>query len=489
VAVWSQSLAQPDRKTRGLIESCAEKKSMKSACPSLAVLGTGSDVGKTTINAGICRILRRGGRRPVPFKAQNMSNNAAPALLPVGQEGWGEVGTATALQAEACGVLPVCEMNPLLLKSGGKRESDGAFLCSVVVNGKQIAVEDYGALGRRTDELRALVLQAHAQLVERTDADVVIVEGAGSCTELNLMERDIVNIPLVRQLGCPWLLVADIDKGGVFAQIVGTKACVEESDWALCCGVIVNRLRGEAKYFEPGPQMIQKMVRKPVFVVPWLDGCHLPDEDGMGLERRLAEQQQRQSTHGKEGHGDGNSALPLVIVVVYPHIAITSDLLPLDVDPLIRVEWRRVPPAVPASAAAAASAVAAAAGTPAAMASVVGKVEVEVEVEQQQPQPQQRVDCVILPGSKMTRCDLAYLSESGWFDWLRAYAGAGGRIVGVCGGYQMLGTYVHDPLAVEGDTTGSSAGCIWRRAVKKDSQTRQMGSRKHTKSTQRQGKN
>jgi adenosylcobyric acid synthase len=135
-------------------------------------------------------------------------------------------------------------MNPLLLKSGGRRESTGEYLCSVVVRGKHLCTEDYGALGNRTEELRSLILDAHHRLGEQTDAQIVVIEGAGSCTELNLMDRDVVNLPLVRQLNCPWLLVANIDPGGVFAQIVGTKACVSERDWELCAGIVVNKLRG-----------------------------------------------------------------------------------------------------------------------------------------------------------------------------------------------------------------------------------------------------
>lgn len=218
-----------------------------------------------------------------PFKAQNMSNNASAALLPhpdrrerlyksfkkaVGgsihlepsknqaKQGYGEIGTAQALQAEACRLVPLVEMNPVLLKSGG-RKKNGEYLCSVVVLGKQIITETYGDLAKRTTSLRKMVIESHQALAEETNAEVVVLEGAGSCTELNLIERDIVNLPLVRELGCHWLLVANIDSGGVFAQIVGTKMCVSERDWSLCVGVIVNKLRGESKYFEPGPKILE----------------------------------------------------------------------------------------------------------------------------------------------------------------------------------------------------------------------------------------
>lgn len=250
-------------------------------CKSLAILGTMSDAGKSIMTAGLCRVLANHGMKVAPFKGQNMSNNASPALLPdaprrrtlyksfkkaVGGEfpetngkkstGYGEIGTAQSLQAEACRVVPRVEMNPVLLKSGGQNEK-GEYMCSVFVLGQQVVRETYGDLGNRTTELRTMVLESHQALAEATGCDVILMEGAGSCSELNLMERDIVNLPLVRALQCPWLLVANIDCGGVFAQIVGTKMCVSKRDWSLCVGIIVNKLRGEAKYFEPGPKMIE----------------------------------------------------------------------------------------------------------------------------------------------------------------------------------------------------------------------------------------
>lgn len=282
--------------------------------PTLAVLGTMSDAGKSTITAGLCRVLRNGGIRPAPFKAQNMSNNAYPALIPLSSsssgENWkdemktgrrssyGEIGVAQAVQARACRLPPTVHMNPVLLKSGGTRrrprpirrrsasggnkdnedsssssadadEHDVEYLCTVVVLGRTLAVETFGELGQRRDTLLELVLRAHDDLIRHASADVVVMEGAGSCTELNLMSRDIVNLPLVRALQnrggggrcCKWLLVANIDCGGVFAQIVGTKACLPAEDWDHCVGIVINKLRGESKYFEPGPKMIEVRVR------------------------------------------------------------------------------------------------------------------------------------------------------------------------------------------------------------------------------------
>lgn len=362
-----------------------------------------------------------------------MSNNASPALLPeknrkrrlyrtfqaaVGgnfpppseeqpDTGYGEIGTAQSLQAEACRLVPMVEMNPVLLKSGGQNES-GEYLCSVFVLGKQVARETYGELGGRTTDLRAMVLESHEALAEATDCDVILMEGAGSCTELNLIDRDIVNLPLVRALGCPWLLVANIDCGGVFAQIVGTQLCVSKRDWSLCAGIIVNKLRGEPKYFEPGPKMIEDMVGKPVFVVPFLQDLHLPEEDGIGLERRLA--WEASGNHHPEEIANEIDKKPIVVVVAYPHTAISDDVCPLEADQRFRVQWRR----------------------------------------RHLPRPYPHTTSVILPGSRLTRKDLKWLHDSGWSTFLRKHVAAGGCILGLCGGYQMLGWSVDDPNGVEG---------------------------------------
>ncbi len=433
---------------------------------SIAILGTGSDVGKTLIASGICRILRNHGVKVAPFKAQNMSNNAQPALISNNdlvdsirtshsnssnssnsnehtiiitnhnhghndmnqqnqhqQKSWGEIGTAQAMQAEACQILPRVEMNPILLKSGGRRESDGAYLCNVIVLGKSLVIEDYGQLGKRTNTLMDLVLKAHQRLIDLTSSQVIVIEGAGSCTELNLMERDVVNLPLVRKLHCPWILVANIDPGGVFAQIVGTKACVSDEDWDLCVGVIVNQLRGEVKYFEPGPQMIEEMVGKPVFVVPYLYNLNLPEEDGLGVERRLANEKQLDDNDnddsGSSNKGSSCSKKKRIVVLSYPHIAITSDFTPLENDQRFSVEWRRY----------------------------------------QIPKDTfPTISCVILPGSRLTRSDLEWMkNETKWVPYLENFVKLGGTLIGICGGYQMLGWSVKDTEGVEG-SPGVSIG-------------------------------
>lgn len=419
------------------MSSSHRRKRASEPCKSIAVLGTMSDAGKSTIAAGICRLLSNHGTRVAPFKGQNMSNNAAPALIPerdrrdplykafeqvtgetsnslhasskAEERGYGEIGTAQALQAEACRLVPRVEMNPLLLKSGG-RNANGESLCSVVVLGKQLVRETYGDLGKRTGPMKQMILLSHQALAEATDADAIVLEGAGSCTELNLASRDVVNLPLVRALECRWILVANIDCGGVFAQIVGTKAVLSKEDWDACAGIIVNKLRGQAKYFEPGPSMLEEMVGKPIFVVPFLYSLNLPEEDGLGIERRLAWE-----TNGAMVNHTGPNIntpkllkKPIVVVVAYPHTAIADDLCPLEGDPRFNVQWRRR--RIPAHG---------------------------------------EVTAIILPGSRLTQLDLKWLHDSGWAKFIQYHAAAGGVVLGICGGYQILGSAVDDPDNVE----------------------------------------
>lgn len=296
-------------------------------------------------------------------------------------------------------------MNPVLLKSGGQA-ANGNYLCSLLVNGSHVATEEYGSLAERTTSLRQAVSQAHAKLAARVDW--IVIEGAGSCTELNLMDRDIVNLPLIRDLDCPWLLVADIDRGGVFAQIIGTQACVSEHDWEMCCGVVVNRLRGDPVYFEPGPRILEERIGKPVFVVPWLYDLNIPEEDGLSTERKVDNEED-------DIAGLKASGLSTVVVVAYPYLAIDSDFLPLEQDPRIGVVWCR------------------------------------------KTIPSRHPDVIVLPGSRLTRADLEWLHATGWSSWIQKHARDGGRIVGICGGYQMLGRTVHDFAGVEGPV-GSTDG-------------------------------
>lgn len=205
--------------------------------------------------------------------------------------------------------------------------------------------------------------------------------------------------------------MANIDSGGAFAQIVGTKMCVSERDWDLCVGVIVNKLRGDVKNFEPGKTMLERMVGKPIFVVPFLQDLNLPEEDGLGIERRLEWEKTGSKTASE--NGNGSSKKPVVVVVAYPHTAIADDLCPLEQDARFHVEWRR----------------------------------------KRVPKPYPATTAVILPGSRLTNVDLKWLQDSGWADFIRRHAAAGGSVLGICGGYQMLGSTVKDPTATEGSVS------------------------------------
>jgi adenosylcobyric acid synthase len=291
-------------------------------------------------------------------------------------------------------------MNPLLLKSGGI--VDGTPRVQVVHQGRVVANEPWASYQERHAALLPAVLAAYHDLAELTKARVILLEGAGSCVELNLMARDIVNLPLVRALGCKWLLVCDIDRGGVFAQAVGVRACVPGEDWAQCIGVVVNKLRGEPEVFDDGRRLLEGMLERRVYVVPFLADLGLEDEDGVALEHRLS--QDRTPVPGRHH----------VVVVGYPHAAMASDVTALEGDPALDVRWRGAPPTP---------------GTP--------------------------VHAVVLPGSKLTRADLAWLVWTGFAPWIVEQARRGVPVVGICGGYQMLGLRVEDPHGLEGEPGGS----------------------------------
>ncbi|MEO0820846.1 MAG: cobyric acid synthase, partial [Pseudomonadota bacterium] len=345
----------------------------------IMIQGTGSNVGKSMLVAGLCRVARRRGLRVAPFKAQNMSNNAA-----VTEDG-GEIGRAQALQAMASGLAPSVHMNPVLLKP---ETETGA---QVIVQGRRFATaraREYGALKRT---LLPRVLESFARLSE--GADLVIVEGAGSPAEVNLRAGDIANMGFARAAGVPVVLVGDIDRGGVIAQIVGTRAVIDPEDAALIRGFLVNKMRGDPRLFDDGYAFIAERTGwQGLGVVPWFaEGAELPAEDAQDL---------------RQGRQDG----PVRIVCPQiSRIANFDDLDPLRLEPGVSLEI--VPPgrALPGDA-----------------------------------------DLVILPGAKSTRGDLAFLRAQGWDVDLTAHRRRGGRILGLCGGYQMLGRSVADPEGIEG---------------------------------------
>ncbi|MEM6649027.1 MAG: cobyric acid synthase [Pseudomonadota bacterium] len=343
--------------------------------------GTGSDVGKSVLTAALCRIARRQGLSVAPFKPQNMSNNAA--ACPAG----GEIGRAQALQALACGLDPHTDMNPVLLKP----QTD--CTAQVVVHGKPreaMAAADYMV---RRDQLMGAVMESFDRLV--TQHDLILVEGAGSPAEINLRARDIANMGFAQRAGVPVCLIGDIEKGGVIASLVGTKAVIDEADAAMITSFLVNKFRGDPRLFDDGVAEIETRTGWPCLgVIPWLNAtARLPAEDAIVLNR-------------PEPHQDG------VLKVAAPmlsRIANFDDADPLKMEPGVAFEW--IPP-----------------GTP-------------IPCD---------TDLIILFGTKSTLGDLAFLREQGWDHDIIAHARGGGRVLGICGGYQMLGQWIADPDGVDG---------------------------------------
>jgi adenosylcobyric acid synthase len=355
---------------------------------SLMFMGTGSDVGKSLVVAGLCRALANRGLSVAPFKPQNMSNNAA-----VTADG-GEIGRAQALQARAARREPITAMNPVLLKPEMETGSQ------VVVRGQRRASMSARAYWQERGKLMPEVLQAFSELA--SGVDVVVVEGAGSASEVNLRANDIANFGFAQAARVPVVLVGDIQRGGVIASIVGTFAVIDPADAALIRATLVNKFQGDPALFAAGTDFIRERTRVPCLgPVPWfVDAAKLPAEDVLALEGYTANRA-----------GGFTIALPRL-----PRIANFDDLDPLRAEPGVTV----------------------------------------IMVEPGQPLPRE-ADLIILPGSKATRGDLAALRANGWDIDIAAHHRAGGRVLGICGGYQMLGRAIADPDGIEG-APGTSAG-------------------------------
>ncbi|BAI96598.1 cobyric acid synthase [Sphingobium sp. TA15] len=347
--------------------------------------GTGSDVGKSLLVAGICRALVRRGYSVRPFKPQNMSNNAA-----VTADG-GEIGRAQALQAIAAGVEPHTDMNPVLLKPQADRTSQ------LVVHGQVRGKLGSSNFRSARGELLEAVLASYRRL--QGQCDIVVVEGAGSPAEVNLRAGDIANMGFARAAGVPVILVGDIDRGGVIAAVAGTKAVIDPADAAMIQGFLINKFRGDPALFEDGYRHIERLTGWRGFgVIPWLgQASRLPSEDAVVLERRRG--------------GPGEKLL--IACPILPRIANFDDLDPLKLEP--GVEVMMVPPGQPIPAEAA---------------------------------------LIILPGSKATIADLQALRDQGWDIDIRAHHRRGRPILGICGGYQMLGRRIDDPDGMEGPPGG-----------------------------------
>ena len=355
----------------------------------IMIQGTGSNVGKSMLVAGLARAFVLRGHEVRPFKPQNMSNNAA-----VTADG-GEIGRAQALQARACRVPASVHMNPVLLKPESERGAQ------VIVQGQvagSTAAADYPALKAR---LMGRVLDSYRLL--RSQADLVLIEGAGSPAEINLRRNDIANMGFATAAGVPVILVGDIDRGGVIAQLAGTHRILPEADLARIRAFAINKFRGDPTLFTDGYHAIEALTGWPgLGVVPWFpEAWKLPAEDVMDLDRAMP------SAAG----GTVEIAVPLL-----PRISNFDDLDPLAAEPGVTLTLVRPGSPLPASA-----------------------------------------RLVLLPGSKSTMADLAFLRAEGWDIDLKAHVRRGGHVLGLCGGYQMLGTVLGDPLGLEG-TPGEVPG-------------------------------
>ncbi len=353
--------------------------------PALMVQGTTSDAGKSTVVAALCRVLVRRGISVAPFKPQNMSLNSA-----VSADG-GEIGRAQALQAQAANIEPHTDMNPVLLKPSSDRQAQ------VIIHGKarsDMSARDYHRY--KTTAMQA-VLESFARLKKRYDW--VLVEGAGSPAEINLRARDIANMGFAEAADCPVVLVADIDRGGVFAHLVGTLELLSASEQARVTGFIINRFRGDIALLKPGLDWLEQRTGKPVFgVLPYLTDLQLDAEDAI------------------DQHSvDSDNATLKVAVLVFSRISNHTDFDALRMQSEVALEY----------------------------------------VAPNTPIPP--VDLIILPGSKNVRADLALLKQHGWDQGIQKHLRYGGKVLGICGGYQMLGDMVRDPLGVEGEA-GESQG-------------------------------
>lgn len=349
----------------------------------LMVQGTTSDAGKTTVVAALCRLLHRQAVNVVPMKPQNMALNSA-----VTEDG-GEIGRAQALQAQAAGLPAHTDMNPILIKPSSDMGAQ------IVVHGKVRADMDARDYDQYKTVAMSAVLESYARLQQQYDC--IIVEGAGSPAEVNLRARDIANMGFAEAVDCPVILVADIDRGGVFAHFIGTLECLSESERNRIIGFVINRFRGDITLLEPGLDWLEQKTGKPVLaVLPYLHGLMLDAEDAI---------QMKQNNTGKFR----------IIVPAIPRIANHTDFDALRAHPDVDLQFIGPDHPIPSA------------------------------------------DLIILPGSKNTRDDLEFLKQRGWQQVLEKHLRYGGKVIGICGGYQMLGQIVSDPHGVEGKVGDSLA--------------------------------
>ncbi len=356
----------------------------------IAVLGTASDVGKSIVATALCRIFANAGIHVAPFKAQNMSNNSG-----VTADG-DEMGRAQIVQALAARVLPHADMNPVLLKPNS---DTGA---QVVLQGKVHGDSSARGYFRDTGYWASVAFESLDRLAAAHE--LLVIEGAGSCAEMNLHDRDFVNFRTARRAGASVILVADIDRGGVFAQVAGTLAIIDPEERKLVKGVVVNRFRGDRSLFDEGVRLLESLTGVPVLgVIPFFHDFVIDAEDAVPLSSQL--DPKHAPAAGKIG----------IAVLGLPHISNFTDLSPLQQDPSVELHWLR------------------------------------------RPKPLDGYRALILPGSKNVRGDLDWLLANGWGAHIEAFRKNGGVIFGICGGYQLLGTVIDDPHGVEGEPGKSRA--------------------------------
>ena len=346
----------------------------------IMIQGTTSDAGKSTLVAGLCRLLKNRGEKVVPFKPQNMALNSAVTL-----DG-GEIGRAQAVQALAAGLEPHTDMNPILLKPNS---DTGA---QVIVHGH--AIKNLSAVDYHDYKITAMtaVLESYNRLKQQYDW--IIVEGAGSPAEINLRDRDIANMGFAEEVDCDVIIVADIDRGGVFAHLVGTLSLLSKTEQQRTLGFIINRFRGDISLLQSGLDWLEQKTHKKVFgVLPYLHGFHLEAEDSVKTEQVMDETQQQIN----------------IVVPVFPHISNHTDLDALRLHPQVNLQY--------------------------------------VATDMQKP----KADLIILPGSKNIQGDLKWLRQQNWQQYINKHLRYGGKVIGICGGYQMLGEKIHDPYKIEGD--------------------------------------
>jgi adenosylcobyric acid synthase len=356
---------------------------MKQKLRPIMFVGTGSDVGKSIINAGFCRIFKQDGYSPAPFKAQNMSLNSFAGIDGL------ELGRAQAVQAEACGIEPLSEMNPILLKPTSNQNAQ------VVLNGKPMgnqSAKEY-FLGTDRDALFAEAMKAYKKLADQYNP--MVIEGAGSISEINLREKDIVNMRVALAVDAAVILVADIDRGGVFGSVYGTLELLPPEERALVKGILINKFRGDIDLFAEGRKILENITGVPVVgVVPYFRDIHIDDEDSVVIDHKS---------------GKTRDGLVNVAVVLLRHMSNFTDFNVLERVPEINLFYTANPE----------------------------------EIE--------KADVVILPGSKNTMGDLAYLRQTGLAKAILNSQQKGNAVYGICGGYQMMGTEIHDPQHVEGE--------------------------------------